>query len=192
MKKFIDAIAMALTNHNWLAAIALSLSMPDICAGSEDPNRNSNDRYPEWFNRYVGDRYRHEFPAGYAATMKEQIEGLVTFDGDTLIYLGGKDCYALRCSFLHIGTGDITAQRAREVLAKFHFGINTGHCNIVNDQIVLDVITFCNDMCNGIRAWMVDVADNRAVQARIAETLAIHEQSFTVEPGVRLRADGPR
>jgi hypothetical protein len=81
----------------------LSLILPDICGKFKDSNKSFSERYPEWFDKYLGERYNG--------------------------YLSGKDCYALRCSFLHEGSDGISQQRARKVLDYFVFIPNGAHCN---------------------------------------------------------------
>ena len=86
MEKILQSIENSLKNQNWYSALVLSLIIPDICGKFEDNDKSSSQRYPEWFEKYLGKKY----------------------DG----YLSGSDCYALRCSFLHEGLNKITQQRA--------------------------------------------------------------------------------
>lgn len=63
-----------------LSAMALALTIPDMCVGDKS---NRND-YIAWYNKYVnkGNAY----------------------------FITGEECYALRCSFLHQGNADIDNQ----------------------------------------------------------------------------------
>jgi hypothetical protein len=78
MKRFTDAIAKALADKNWLAAVALSLTMPDICGRMEHPKDGSEKRYKAWWDKYMLAHYQRA-------------------DGSTC--LSSADAYALRCAF---------------------------------------------------------------------------------------------
>jgi hypothetical protein len=91
MKRFTDAIAKALADKNWLAAVALSLTMPDVCGGMEHPNDGSEKRYRAWWDKYMLKHYPR---------------------------LSSADAYALRCAYLHEGG---LHQRARKALTQNHF-----------------------------------------------------------------------
>lgn len=98
MEKILQSIEYALQNENWYAAITVALIIPDICGKFEDSKKSSSKRYPEWFEKHLSQKYKG--------------------------YLSGNDCYALRCSFLHEGSDEITHQRVREVLDYFVFTSN--------------------------------------------------------------------
>jgi hypothetical protein len=110
MKNIINAIEISLQSNNLYSALILSLVLPDICAKLEGSKRCSTERYPEWFDKYLGKKY----------------EG----------HLSGHDCYALRCSYLHEGHGTIEErdasdkQRAKDVLDRFEFLASGAHNNI--------------------------------------------------------------
>ena len=91
MKRFIDAIAEAVNDKNWLAAVALSLTMPDVCGGMEQPQHKSEKRYTAWWDKYMLEQYP---------------------------VLSGADAFALRCAYLHEGG---SYQRARKALTENHF-----------------------------------------------------------------------
>lgn len=52
-----NAINSSLDSGNWFSAIALTLTIPDICAKITDGNKSSGIKYAEWFNNFVGDKY---------------------------------------------------------------------------------------------------------------------------------------
>ena len=68
-------------------ALALTLTLPDICAKvlqSETKGHSNGEKYIEWFDKYVVPIY---------APLGKIDKSFVT----------GKICYKLRCSFLHAG-----------------------------------------------------------------------------------------
>lgn len=78
---FVSAVRDALARENWYAALALALTLPDICADLEKPKRGVGARYTQWWNTYLSRKYNGA--------------------------LSGDDCYKLRCTFLHQGLGNI-------------------------------------------------------------------------------------
>ena len=98
-------------------------------------------------------------------------------DGAPHVFLHGEDCYALRCAVLHEGADDIVTQRARVALDSFLFVAPrngwTVHCNQSNAKLQLQVDIFCEDICAGVDAWLLAVATNPDVQARIATLMRV-------------------
>lgn len=94
----INDIKLALANKSYLSALALALTLPDICGKIEFPDfthkngkRNIGKQYVTWFDDWVNQYFAD--PTGWT-------------DGYTKAknpYFTGKMCYSLRCSFLHSG-----------------------------------------------------------------------------------------
>ena len=101
MENIIKSIEKSLRDKNWYSALILSLVLPDICGKFEDAGKSSSQRYPEWFDKYLGEKYK----------------------GD----LSGKDCYALRCAFLHEGSSNIEGQNAKDEIDEFVFSSSEHH-----------------------------------------------------------------
>lgn len=139
---YITSVRQAITAENWYCALALSLALPDICGSIEHPTeQSSKKRYVEWYDQYVAPKFQEVFPEGV---------------GNLL--LNGSDCYALRCSFLHNGSEDITSQRAQEVMEKFYFvqplkgwSFNT---RARGTMLIVQVDRFCLLVCNSADSWM--------------------------------------
>ena len=95
-------IEIALKNNSYLSALALSLTIPDICGKIEYPHfkdyrgkRNVGKQYAEWFDNWVNQYFADNtgWTKDYTKSKKP--------------YFTGKMCYSLRCSFLHDGNSDI-------------------------------------------------------------------------------------
>jgi hypothetical protein len=156
---FVGAIRDSVASGNWYSALALALTMPDICGRIDTPGAASQARYVPWFNRYIKPRY--EFATGAS---------LVNHT-----FLSGEDCYALRCAYLHQGEFDLAGQRARQALEKFVFveppgGGSVMHCNQRGKLLQLQVDIFCEHVCLGVDTWLHDIAAN-ADKADAAENL---------------------
>ncbi|MGG1400277.1 hypothetical protein ABE288_21005 [Bacillus salipaludis] len=110
----IKDINLALYNKSYLSALALSLTLPDICGQIEYPdfkhdngNRNIGKQYAAWFDDWVSHNY-----ADYTGFSED---GKVNNP-----FFTGKMCYDLRCSFLHAGNSDIKNWGDKED-ANFHY-----------------------------------------------------------------------
>jgi hypothetical protein len=163
MQSLIDAVRGCCTQGNWYAALYVALTMPDICGKLEDPTAtHSGPRYKRWFDKYLAPIYTPDFPEpGFQ-------------------YLTADDCWALRCSLLHDGSDEISAQRARRVLTQFKFTTNKIHLNLVDDVLVLNVSRFCNEMVSGVEAWLRDMKGNSAAEVGIALMSKIETGNFSV------------
>lgn len=140
MKLFLHSIQDSLKTSNWMSALTLSLTIPDIAGKIEYSSPKVGDRYSKWFNKYISPKYN--------------VNGNIFFSGE--------DCYALRCSFLHEGITNITNQRARKDHDKILFvcpqkGFFT-HNNIINNKLQLQIDTFCMDMIKGTQQWLIDIS----------------------------------
>lgn len=98
----IYAIEHALECKCYLPALALALTLPDICGQIEYPDlkKKSGQRliwkqYITWFNDWVGHWYAG--PDGWIEDGKKAKNP----------YFTGKMCYDLRCAFLHSGNADV-------------------------------------------------------------------------------------
>jgi len=164
MKNFIDATRTAINSKNWYAALALALTVPDICGRLEDPSTKSSEkRYIKWYNKYMLNKYEHEMgPANILHT-----------------FLGGSDLYALRCAYLHQGEFGINEQGAKKVLEHFHFTAPRPgfliHNNYYekNGVLQLQVDCFCLDVCEAVEQWLQDVKGDKDIQNRIASLATI-------------------
>lgn len=160
MENILISIKKSIDAQNWYSALVLSLIVPDICGKIE--NNSSPKRYSEWFNKYLGEKYRD--------------------------YLSGEDCYALRCSYLHEGTGNIENQNAKEVLDRIEFITNGPHlnyfenCQFGNSKydgktfLILSNVQFCNDIIEAAQKWIFDNKDNKDFQQNINDMLLIKNE----------------
>ncbi|RKY78195.1 hypothetical protein DRQ00_05700 [candidate division KSB1 bacterium] len=163
MKTFIDSIRLAVTNENWYGALIIALILPDICGKIEFPDKSTNKRYPEWYDKYVSHKY--EFGDCYQKA--------------NTIFMTGNDCYALRCALLHEGHLDLRTQKASEKLQRIHFVVPKSEkirhkINFSNIEFQLEVDKFCLDICDGAEKWLSDVSGNQEIQDRIKKIFKIY------------------
>lgn len=166
--KFTKSIEQALNDKNYVAALSLALTLPEICTSltSED-GKAGRSKYIKWFNDYVSSFYEY-------AVKKYSLEG--------------RECYALRCSVLHNGTHDISnAEVLRDIenaAKKFCFcAENFGNFRMrVNDTVLLNVEDFCSNLCNGVYLWYVDNCTNEHVDNSMSKIMQIHTSEFSPHP----------
>ena len=98
--KIVDDISRSLENECYLAALALALTLPDICGKAEYPHEESSKkRYIQWYDDNIGIT---EKPPKAAKSDTE------------MPYLSGEVVYSLRCQFLHQGTPTIETKKIKE------------------------------------------------------------------------------
>lgn len=126
----------------YYVAIAVALSLPDVCAALESPNgETSAAKYKAWYDKYVACKY----PA-----------------------LTSSDCWSLRCGVLHQGRfGHPNSQYGRVLFTVPSAQRNVFHNNILNDALNLDAIIFCRDMIGSTRQWFTAARSDATVKANL-------------------------
>jgi hypothetical protein len=166
MQPFTDAVQKALADRNYYAALAVSLTLPDVCGKIERPAERTGARYMAWVTKYLLPNYP---PIGADFGPRPQVK------------ITAEDFYALRCAYLHEGSDDLSNQRIRQALAAFRFtaprpgSTSLVHKNYLFGALQIQVDTFCNEVCGGVAAWSRDIAGNQEAQARFATLLQIWE-----------------
>ncbi|PEX91821.1 hypothetical protein [Bacillus cereus] len=139
MDKLIKEITNSLDNKNYLSALALTLTLPDICGKIAYPEiKGVGKRYAQWYNEYI---HKFENPDG--------MEDVDRFDGEAV--------YKLHCNFLHDGSSYMKGKYNQTESKDFVFELtdtmtfyskswenNEDDCSI---RIEIGVIDFCRKMC---------------------------------------------
>lgn len=97
MDNIISEVRCCLDSGYYHAALALALTIPDICGLVEYPEyrTKSSKRYVAWFNDHILVNYAKKFtPEGEVSEA----------------YFNGDMCYSLRCKLLHEGNSHIEAK----------------------------------------------------------------------------------
>ncbi|WP_156921021.1 hypothetical protein [Fundidesulfovibrio putealis] len=195
MERFTKAVRAAIAQQNWYGALALALTLPDICGRLEDPSVKSKPRYKRWWDKYVAIRYtcpyvdevavRSLLSSGDAKGLRDHI----FHQQATRPLLSSNDAYALRCAYLHQGGDVIEGQRVRDMVNRFHVITppQSGSCHsnmfkILNPEgadstLEVQVDRLCNDICDGVEKWEVEVKGNAEVKARMGSLMVIHDSS---------------
>jgi hypothetical protein len=163
MQNLVDAARLANKQENWYAALAIALTLPDICGRISYPGLTSGNRVAKFFDKYMAHHY---------------VCGPTYFP---IVSMTGGDFYALRCAFLHQGEFDLQGQTARKILADFVLispKVANMHNNLsastidsdgkfINGTLQLRVDTFCEEICAAVEAWLTDVTDDLRIQNEI-------------------------
>ena len=156
----IQEIEWNVQDGRWQSALALTLTIPDICGGIEypelvkryrdgrimedrngEPSRDVGKQYIRWFNHFAADYFKRT----------------VT---DEQPYLSGERCWQLRCEYLHQNKGFANEDSKEDTY--FHLGINCGTSVCMSEQsgaeqqnehIRLDIHQMCSRMCLAARAY---------------------------------------
>jgi len=160
VEQIIESIKISITTKNYLSALGISLTLPDIC-GWLRGEQSTPRRFQSFFESYLSDLYTSNVGASNRKTT----------------FMTGDDLYALRCAYLHQGSDDITGQRARDTLDRFKLVAGeTGqllHRNLLNDRTVpdgrtllIDVPTFCMELVAGTVKFLDEHGTNPDVEER--------------------------
>ncbi len=92
MEEYIQEVRDALKKECYLAALTLSMTLPDICSQVENGVKDGNRTlYINWIKKHMAEDSFH-FPLSGFETQ--------TFTGEM--------CYSLRCKVLHNGNTEVT------------------------------------------------------------------------------------
>ncbi len=133
--QIIEDIRNALQAKAFLPALALTLTIPDICSSGY-----GYKPYCDWYNKYV----------------------LTSENRENRYLLSATECYAFRCSFLHQMDTDIDSQKIlKEQFRKHIFRINDGDTSVLFydeeiDKYVKDISIsiFINQMIAGYKLFL--------------------------------------
>ena len=143
MDILLNEINKALKSKCWLAALSLSLSIPDIGGKLEYPEITGKGsvgrRYRKWYNYYSLKYYKLD---------------------DNFALFTGEQCYLLRCNFFHDGNN----HNDSKVLSKFQFstpedgylnsGINSYYeSNQLGKRLVIDIAHLSQVLVLGANEW---------------------------------------
>ena len=158
--RIISEIESSLKNENFLAALALALTLPDICGKAEFPNESVGSRYIKWFDDNIGN---YEKPL-------QSSDGELS-EYDDMPYMSGEIVYSLRNCFLHQGTPSIQKDKIREPqcqVTRFTLtiasAINGGSRSVSHDfwidserrVLEVNIVNLCCKLCLVAKAYYED------------------------------------
>lgn len=160
MDDIISEVRCCLDSGYYHAALALALTIPDICGRVEYPEyrieypeyrTKSSKRYVAWFNDHILVNYAKKFTP----------EGEVSES-----YFNGDMCYSLRCKLLHEGNSHLEAKSTivgGGEGCRFELWVSAGFSDsygriiysiagyeaVTVERVVLNAIDLCKALCRG-------------------------------------------
>ena len=98
--EIINDIRKSLDAECYFSALALVLTLPDICGKAKYPNKRVRRRYVGWFDEYIG-----KYEQCSCGSCKES----------HMPYLSGDVVYSLRNSFSHQGSPNIQKSKSVQI-----------------------------------------------------------------------------
>jgi hypothetical protein len=156
-QRLLDSIKAAVDHENWLAGLALTLMLSDICGKIETPGKSVSvsQRYARWWDRNFGVSYQ------YGSGPSDHVKG--------------EEVYQLRCAYLHEGRALQAGKKKTNATTEFKFAISGQHLVKHGSSVLLDVRTFCLDVCSQVEGWEKNtVSKDLSMQTRAEELLKIY------------------
>ncbi len=156
MLQRIQEIRNCLNHKCYEGALALALTLPDICGQIAYPDDKVGKRYEKWFEDYI--------PADYFSTPVPDFE-VRTFDGEM--------CYQLRCHFFHSGSIDIAIDEKSQIDV-FEMDVSEGEQQLTGylyrmskkQRIIrIEVNYLCNCLCDRAEKFYYAWPDKSAFEA---------------------------
>ena len=108
VNRIIEEIQKSLKQENYLAALTMALTLPDICGKAAEPSLGTGARYKKWYKDNV---VLHE-------KTSDPHEADMPYCGADMPYLSEEVIYQLRNSMLHQGNPNVDAKSIREEQCK--------------------------------------------------------------------------
>jgi hypothetical protein len=186
LKEKIKDIRNAIDNECFLSALALALTLPDVCGKVEFLKEVGRKVYIDWFDKYVLPYYQDD------SEYDNEYEG-TQFDG--------KACYSLRCAYLHSGNMDIENGKLRVKINQFDLcisstkdsGIYVDKCGVItsnySDEIVysvrLDVRKLCKTLCDAAEKYFKNHQNKGMFKEHEIHIINMEEEMFRLNPNYK-------
>lgn len=168
VNRIIEEIQKSLKQENYLAALTMALTLPDICGKAAEPSLGTGARYKKWYKDNV---VLHE-------KTSDPHEADMPYCGADMPYLSEEVIYQLRNSMLHQGNPNVDAKSIREEQCKidefilfvdepYDSGLsvvsyekelngkklNGKKLKITNRKLEVNLVLTCNRICNAAKEY---------------------------------------
>lgn len=191
----INAIRVALEKECYLPALALALTLPDICGQIEYPelirkngSRLVGQQYKKWFKEWVGHYYADH--TGFKQNGKYPKNP----------YFTDEMCYQLRCAYLHSGNSDIDEFGEKEdkqfkYIYHFSLSVNGGESygtwweepqlNVdkmfKHRTVCIDVVKLCEFLCCAAEKYYNTKEDKKVFYEHQISITDIQRKAFEIQ-----------
>jgi hypothetical protein len=151
MDTILQEIEKALNAKLYYLAVAMALTLPDICAALASPDgESSGPKYKDWYNANLAKQYSN---------------------------ITDVDCWKLRCGVLHQGRcGHPQMQYDRIIFTMPGHGIV--HNNIMSKALNLDASVFCKDVIATVRAWLKINQNDSVIRANVQNLVKFRQNGL--------------
>ena len=158
VNRIIEEIQKSLKQENYLAALTMALTLPDICGKADEPSLGTGARYKKWYKDNV---VLHE-------ETSDPHEADMPYCGADMPYLSEEVIYQLRNSMLHQGNPNVDAKSIREEQGKidefilfvdepYDSGLSVvsyeKELKITNRKLEVNLVLTCNRICNAAKEY---------------------------------------
>lgn len=168
VNRIIEEIQKSLKQENYLAALTMALTLPDICGKAAEPSLGTGARYKKWYKDNV---VLHE-------KTSDPHEADMPYCGADMPYLSEEVIYQLRNSMLHQGNPNVDAKSIREEQCKidefilfvdepYDSGLsvvsyekelngkklNEKKLKITNRKLEVNLVLTCNRICKAAKEY---------------------------------------
>lgn len=185
MKQLLDSIENSLATRNWLSALYVAITLPDICAASEDVIKGNGARYKDWFNRYMKKKY--DSASYYEYIEANHPERLRTLPQTTLdeyknmrtqVKFTAESCWALRNAALHQGMDEDKLRKFRITVPDEFNNVHHLTHDLSGSIVQIDASIFCHDIIEAVKCWESDMASKPNIISKLGKMIRIRDQRF--------------
>ena len=145
MNAKINEIRSAIKNHLYNCALALALTLPDICAKVEygDSVSNKGKKYQQWFDTFAVSKFT------VTATKLPSNEHV------PYVWLTAEECWKLRCAVLHAGNFELNCEQSKLRRLFIHVHEKNGKNYDWRDgkYADFDLILMCHNLCDAAEEY---------------------------------------
>ncbi len=133
MNELIDQMLTACKSRQFHLALVAALVLPDVCSALESQDgQASGAKYKAWVEKWLSPKYG--------------CPSATSLSGDT--------CYYYRCSLLHQNRAHHPKLSFIRVAFLEPNDSTTMHDCGINNVLVIDIPTFCQDMADAVSEWL--------------------------------------
>ncbi|MCK1976086.1 hypothetical protein LNK15_03320 [Jeotgalicoccus huakuii] len=177
MAPYISAVSDGIKDENWILSMIGSLTLIDICSSmSAKKNQTNGKKYADWFDEYCT-QYKVNLsknsnepgnsnkPEDFRNWLNSEDRLVGGIDEVEHTYFNGILAYALRCSLLHNGNGNMSEQTIHKNNLNDTLGANNLILDAsdesliieqIGDKIFLNPKHFCEEVVKGVNDWIKD------------------------------------
>ncbi|MGB7816656.1 MAG: hypothetical protein WBL28_09940 [Methylotenera sp.] len=150
MRDILDQIKSASDHGLYHVALISALAVPDICGALESSDGQATGvKYKKWFDQWISLKYGDSTGTSFS----------------------GETCYFYRCAVLHQGRASHAKSQFSRVAFLEPNGILSMHDCIINNVLIIDIPTFCDDMIDGAAQWLKQIENNPVFKNNFAHRM---------------------